>query len=213
MGGTTSRAVNARNGSPDPDGDDPLEPLVGEVPPPILELAESARTFVLSAIGVELDYEPETLPILDAYVKGARANLQARPEALPVVARAVGAYFGEVLRRRIDGFWRHREDPDDEWALCGRRVLVSVSPLGVALDCLTGSDEHEGPSAGLNLAPEDEALGRARIEMMPPVPEDEYHLFSTRLEVFEAVVETLRERMLEEGRESLVFEEADYDDE
>jgi len=203
--------VGVTNGSGDVE--DPFEPLVGEVPPPIAELGESARTFVLSAVGVELDYEPETLPILDAYVRGARAGVGDRPEALPVVAQAVAAYFGEVLRRRIDGFWRHRDDPNDEWEVCGRRALVSVSPLGIALECLAQSEDHDGPSAELRLAPEDRALAEARIAAMPPVPEDEYYLFSTRLEVIEAVVETLREQMREEGRESLVFEEGDYQDE
>jgi hypothetical protein len=205
--------VGEANGASDGNGEDPLEPLVGEVPPPVAELAESARTFVLSAIGVELDYEPETLPVLDAYVQTARRGVGDRPEALPVVAQAIGAYFGEVLRRRVDGFWRHRGDPNDPWEVCGRRALFQVSPLGIALECLAESDEHEGPSAELRLAPEDDALARERTEAMPPVPESEYYLFSTRLEVIEAVVETLRERMREEGRESLVFEESDYEDE
>src|SRR5205814_300436 len=83
--------------------------------------------FALSAVGVELDYEVETLPVLDAYLRVAAAGLADRPEAEPIVTRAVAAYFGEVVRRRMDGFWRHREDPNDEWELCARRALLSMS--------------------------------------------------------------------------------------
>jgi hypothetical protein len=207
----------AANGESNGSGDDDArqeEPVIGEVPATIYELSESCRRFAFSAIGVELDYEPETLPVLDEYLRVASRGVSDRPELEPLVARAAGAYFGEVLRRRVDGFWRHRPNlPDDEWELCSRRTLLSLSPLGLVLECLARSPDHAGPSGELRLAPDDAALAEERLALVPPVSEDEYYLLSTRLEVIETVYETLRDRMKVEGRESLVFDEDDYSDE
>lgn len=198
------------NGS---DEDHPYEGVLGDVPAEILELSESCRQFVVSAVGVELDYEVETIPVVDEYLRTAAAGLSDRPEARPVVTQAVAAYFGEVVRRRIDGFWRHREDPNDPWELCARRALMSMSPLGVVLEILERSAEHDGPSGELRLSPEDAKIADERLGRLPPVSEDEYYLLSTREEVIETVYEALRDALRAEGRESLVFEASDYDDE
>ena len=48
--------------------------MLGEIPAAILELAENCRQFALSAVGVELDYEVETLPILDEYLRVGEAR-------------------------------------------------------------------------------------------------------------------------------------------
>jgi hypothetical protein len=87
-----------------------------------------------------------------------------------------------------------------------------MSPLGVVLESLAKSSEHDGPSGELRLAPDDRALAEERLARVPPVSDDEYYLLSTRQEVIETVYEALRERLRTEGRESLVFEEADYQD-
>jgi hypothetical protein len=210
--------VNGENGASNGSGGDdeeeaPFGPVLGEIPAQILELSENCRQFALSAVGVELDYEVETLPVLDEYLRGAAAGIADRPEAAPLVTRAVAAYFGEVVRRRMDGFWRHREDPNDEWELCARRALLSMSPLGIVLESLAKTPEHDGPSGELRLAPDDRRLAEERLGRLPPVSDEEYHLLSTRQEVIETVYEALRERLRAEGRESLVFEEGDYDDE
>ena len=203
------------DGGGDPQGDRELEEefAVGEVPVEIHELAENCRKFALAAVGVELDYEPETLPVLDEYLRTASLAVRDRPELEPLITRAVAAYFGEVVRRRIDGFWRRREDPADPWELCGRRTLLSMSPLGMVAESLAKGGEHAGPSGELKLAPEDREIAQARLAVFPEVSEEEYYLLSTRLEVLEAVYEALRDHLRAEGRESLVFEEGDYEDE
>lgn len=194
------------------DGPDEL-PQLGEAPIAVLELAENCRQFVKRALGVEMDYDAETLPVLDAYLRTAGGDLATRPEAEPIVANTVAAYFGEVVRRRIDGMWRHRPSQADEWRLCAHRAFLSMSPLGIVLECLARSDEHPGPSAELALAGDDRAVAESRLAIFPPVSEDEYYMLSTRLEVIETTYEALRERMKAEGRESIVYEEEDYDDE
>src|SRR5260221_1953941 len=112
----------------------------------------------------------------------------------------------------MDGFWRRRPDPNDEWELCARRAFLSMSPLGMVLESLARSSEHSGPSGELGLAPEDRLLAEQRLLRMPPVPEDDYYRLSTRQQVIEVVYEALRGRMRAEGRDSLVFEESDYED-
>jgi hypothetical protein len=205
----------AGNGNGDGNGsdEDPYAGVLGDVPAQILELAENCRQYALSAVGVELDYEVETLPILDEYLRMAAAGLRDRPEAAPVVTQAVAAYFGEVVRRRMDGFWRHREDLNDPWELCARRALLAMSPLGIVLEVLERSTEHDGPSGELKLAPDDRRLADERLARIPPVSEEEFYLLSTRQEVIETVYEALRESLKSDGRESLVFEPSDYDDE
>jgi hypothetical protein len=204
--------VSGPNGSGEAD-DEPVGPVLGEIPGPILELSESCRQFALRAVGVELDYDAETLPILDEYLRLAAPGVADRPELEPLVARAAAAYFGEVVRRRIDGLWRELPDPHDGWVLYARRALLSMNPLGIVLESLARGPDHPGPSGELTLGPDDRKLAEERLARMPPVSEDEYYLLSTRLEVIETIYETLRDRMKAEGRESLVFEESDYDDE
>jgi hypothetical protein len=200
-------------GNGEDDEEKPFAPVLGEIPAEILERAETCRQFALSAVGVELDYDAETLPILDQYLRVASGGVRDRPELEPLIARTVAAYFGEVARRKIDGFWRHLPDPNDEWHLCARRALMSFSPLGVVLECLAENKEHDGPSGELRLAPSDSELAEERLARLPPVSEEEFYLLSTHLEVIETVYETLRGRLEEEGRASLVFEETDYEDE
>ena len=200
------------NGAGNGSDESPYEGVVGDVPAEILELSESCRQFTLSAVGVELDYEVETLPVLDEYLRVAAAGLSDRPEARPVVTQAVAAYFGEVVRHRVDGFWRHREDPNDPWELCARRALLSMSPLGIVLEILERTTEHDGPSGELRLSPEDRKVADDRLGRIPPVSEEEYYLLSTREEVIETVYEALRDALRAEGRESLVFEASDYDE-
>lgn len=204
---------NGKNGSSDGETTPRDEPVIGEVPGEILELAENLRQYVDRALKVELDYDAETLPVLDAYLKVVAGGVSDRPELEPLVARAAAAYFGEVVRRRIDGFWRLRPDPNDEWHICSRRALLSLSPLGMVLDAMAKGASPDGPSPELRLSPPDQALAEERLARFPPVPEDEYYLLSTRTEVIEVVYETLREQMKAEGRESTVFEAEDYDEE
>jgi hypothetical protein len=201
--------------TPDPDsnGEDegPDEPVFGEIPREILELAENCRSYVFQAIRVELDYEPETLPILDEYLNRAATTIDERPDAARLVASTAGAYFGEVVRRKLDGFWRKIGDTELDWQLCARHALVAMSPVGMIFETLARSPEHQGPSSELVLAPDDKQAAEARLAAIPPVSEEEFFLLSTRLEVIETVHEMLRDQMRSEGRETISFEPEDYE--
>ena len=68
-------------------------------PEAVRELAEACVGYVLGAVGVPLDYTPDTLPLLDHYLRTVPEN--AAGEVLALIAPAAGAYFGEVVRRTI----------------------------------------------------------------------------------------------------------------
>jgi hypothetical protein len=205
--------VTLENGASNGTDEQPEEELaIGEVPMAVHELAEACRRFVLSAVGVELDYSAETLPLVDEYLRVVKQSIVDRPETEPIVAGAIGAYFGEVIRARIDGFWRRKDKDSEEWLLAARRAYLSMSPLGMVLEAIAEGKERPGPSAELEFPEDERPAVETRLSVFPPVSEDEYYLLSTRLEVIEVVYEALRERMKADGRESLVYDEEDYRD-
>jgi hypothetical protein len=126
------------------------------------------------------------------------------------VGRALGAYFGVVLRARFSGFWRVPSPNVHDWQLCFRGVFLWMNPIGVGFDALYGSEEHDGPRSHLRTAPEDRDFLKLRLEAIPPVPEDEYYLFTTRYDVIETSVETLAARLEATGYGGSEFSEEDY---
>ncbi len=192
---------------PDQDHDHPRgEPA----PEPVLEASNACLEYVKRATGVTLDYTPETLSVLDHYLGLVRSDAKDRPELVPLIARAVGAYFGEVVRVVVPSFWRLPSPNVVDWQLCASAVFFAFNPIGAAYDALFESVEHDGPRSLFRVAPEDKDLLARRLEAMPEVPEDEYYLLTTRIEVIEAVVEALRARLEAKGYGESEFTEEDY---
>lgn len=184
---------------------------VAAAPDEIEELAEACRQYVLAATGVELDYTQDTLSVLDHYVLLARGGIEERPELITLAARAVGAYFGEVVRRTIPSFWALGSADVFDWRVCGTNAYLWINPVGVAYDALAGGVEHEGPPSELGVSAEEREIVEARLAELPDVPEDEYYLLCTRLEVIEVAYEALRLEMERQGTGDVVFDEGDYD--
>jgi hypothetical protein len=196
--------------------DDPVE---AAAPAEVLELAAACVRFVGSRLGIQPDFTNETLPLVDHYVAEGRAALGERPEALPLAAHAVGAYLGEVVRRRHRCWWRLDTAHPEAWRLEFELVLLAFYPVQVAHQLLTRACREHAGDAGASLSDEDapddlgaaedleeqhvEAFGgfelgesdrdavAARLAELPPVSEHEYYLPSTRLEVLDIVVEAL----------------------
>jgi hypothetical protein len=181
-------------------------------PPEIVELAEGCVRFVEAALGVRLDFEPETLPVLDHYLSTRRAELGDKPESRGLIARAVGAYFGEVVRRCVESFWHIRSDDPSTWEVRLAPVFLSFHPIGVAYDSLTHGDQY-GPTEYLRIEDEDREAIEARLAELPPATEDEFYLLSTRLEVLEIAVDAIKARMMSSGLGEVSFSDEDYEDE
>ena len=195
-----------------------------EVPREVAELAGACVAFVHRALGVTLDYQLETLPVLDHYLEEARAAARERPETAPVVAHASGAYFGEVLRRRHASWWRTEGDDPTYWAVQLQPVYLSIRPIEVVHAALLRAPEASfgrrvaegppGPSeelAPLELDEEDRVAIAARLAELPPVSDAEYHSLSTLLEVIDIAVEAIRARQLAAGEGEAHLGPDDYE--
>ncbi len=185
-------------------------PAVALPPEPIPEYASACLEYVRRALGFELDFTAETLPVLDHYVSTVRVALVERSEIPALVARAAGAYFGEVVRTVIPGFWRVPSPNVHDWQLCSRVAFLWVNPVGIAYDAIYGSSEHDGPRSMVRCAPEDRPFLERRLETLPPVPEDQFFLFTTRLEVLEVANEALHARLEEQGYGETELSDEDY---
>ena len=179
-------------------------------PDPVPEYAAACLEYVRRALAFELDFTAETLPVLDHYVTSVRETLAERPALAPLIARATGAYFGEVVRTVVPGFWRIPSANVHDWQLCCRFSYLWVNPVGIAFDALYGNVEHDGPRSLLRTSPEERPYLERRLETLPPVPEEQYFLFTTRLEVIEVANEALHARLEEQGYGDTELGEDDY---
>lgn len=183
-------------------------------PPPakVRDLADACVRFVERALGITLDYEPETLPVLDHWVQQARGQASARPEAAAVVAHAAGAYFGEVVRRRYACWWRAEGDDPGAFRIELEPVYLSFSPVQLIADALFHEGEAENETMEqLEIDDADREAVTARLAELPPVPEDEFFAPSTRLEVIDIAIDAIRARRLADGEPEAALGPADYE--
>ena len=182
------------------------------VPEQVRELAASCVRFVRASLGIELDFTHETLPLLDHYAIQAREDLRTRPEATTLLARSLGAYFGQVLALEFAGLWRVPSEDDQQWQMCLQLVYLATNPVGVAYDVLYAGHAHPGPSSELVLAPEDKQMVNDRLAALPPVSEAEFFTFSARYDAFHIAFAALRAQMQNDGLDDVWFEPEDYED-
>jgi hypothetical protein len=183
------------------------------IPETVHELAVNCVQFVQAAVGMQLDFTHETLPILDHYARIARQEVATRPEAAPLLAQAMGAYFGQVVAAELTGFWRAVDADTNQWLLCLQPVFLALNPVGVGFDVLFCGTDHAGPSSELRLAQQDREMVELRIAALPETSEEDYFTFSTRFDVVQIATEVLRSEMIEGGQEDVTFEAQDYSDE
>jgi hypothetical protein len=179
----------------------------------IRELSASCEQHVRDAVGLELDGTIETLPILDHYVRLSRDAVRERPELLPLLARTVGAYFGQVVSDHFGGFWSLTSPEVDSWYVCLRGVYLAFNPIGMAHAALTWSIDEElppGPPAELRLSRQDRAWVEQRLAALPPVREGDFFTLSTRVEGLEVAVAALGEQMAQAGNTDVVYDDDDY---
>jgi hypothetical protein len=169
-------------------------PSEHDTPPVVLDLADSCVRFVKRALRIELDYTPDTLPILDHYLREAQGV--ERDEVINLLAPAAGAYFGEVVRRHLGpSRWHWVSDDFGECRVEFDRCFLSFNPIGSALEAVLGS-EVEGYGSHLALLPEDEGLVRAALARTGEVAEDDFYRLAVRFEVLEQVVALLVEKAI-----------------
>jgi hypothetical protein len=205
---------NGSNGAgfhENPDSHDEPESEAEALPAPpaqVAELVAACMRFVASKYKVALDGTPDTLSLVDQYIREGRTAYEARPESIDLVAPAVGAYLGEVMRQEFAAEW-FAEGSHESWRLYFTHVFLSFNPVGIAREAITMKDEP-GWNAHLTLDPAERELIDARLAAMPDIDEDEYYLPTTRFDVITAVVETLRAHAESSGTGDVTFTRDDY---
>jgi hypothetical protein len=189
-------------------GQGPDLALAGQAPPNVAELSAACIRFVATRYGVHLDFMPDTLSVLDQWVRDAREELRERPEAVDLVESSAGAYLGEVVRRAFGAFWITEGDYRS-WRLALATVFCAFNPVGMVREALMLA-EAEGWHAHFELDPGEKEVIAARLEALPEVREDEFYAPSTRFDVVNLVVDALRERMRASGLGDVRFTAEDY---
>ncbi len=163
-------------------------PIAAGAPPRVHEYATQAVEYVRRAIGLELAYDSDTLPLLDHYLRSVPGD---QPATLELISLTSGAYFGEVVRRRLGGRW----DMSDDDVMAWRVVLptgVHFSPIGfVAAAIVRGELADLDLDTGLDAPPRMLPYVEQTLARMGEVTEDDYYSLCGRLDTLEHVHEVL----------------------
>jgi hypothetical protein len=159
------------------------------VPPRVREYAEQVVTYVRNALGVTLEYDSDTLPVLDHYLRTVdEAGGTAQPATIQLVIATSGAYFGEVVRRRLGGRWELSAE-DIEW----RMVLptgLNFAPAGFVAAAIAQADLDDLDSE-LDAPPRMRPYVQQALARMGEVSLDDYYSLCGRLDTLEHVHEVL----------------------
>lgn len=166
---------------------------MADAPAVVEDLALGAFRLVKERLGFELDFTPETLPVLDHYLEQIREEDDGRPDdkAVALVGPCAGAYFGEVVRRSLHGLRWHCPEGDYEgWRLEGEGVFLSFNPIGAALEALFAGPVP-GWNAHITVLPERRAPVDRSLEAAGPIREDDFYRLAVRHEVLEQTLRVL----------------------
>jgi hypothetical protein len=184
------------------------DPRDAPPPPVVAELAAACVRFVAAKYKVPLDFEPETLSLVDQYVRDGRGELSAKPETLDILQASIGAYLGETMRRAFGGNW-FCEGDHDGWRLDFTFVYLTFNPIGMAREALTLA-AADGWHGHLETDEGEREMLDERLRAMGEIDEEEYYLPTTRFDVVEVAVDTLRAKMQADGHGDVTFDADDY---
>lgn len=160
------------------------------VPSAAADLAAACVRAVQQSVGIELDFQQETLPILDHYLR--QLPKESTPELRELVAPMSGAYFGELLRRQFPSAQWQLVDPTaatlseySQWRLRFADADLSFNPIGIAMEILQQSEAADW-GAHLEIGARQRELVAAALKRSGErVRADDYYRFSVRFETIE----------------------------
>lgn len=162
---------------------------IHDAPSEIMDLAQACVRYVHDALGFTLDFTRETLPVLDHYLS---QNVRgSRQEAVDLMARVSGAYFGEVVRRSLPGVRWAEDEPDPRrQRLEFERIFLCFNPVGAALEAITGAPSEDWYTHFQVL--DDARLAvSAALEAGVEVSEEDFFTLGVRLETLEQVADVV----------------------
>jgi len=161
--------------------------MLDSVPPRVREYADQAVSYVRRALGIQLEYDSNTLPVLDHYLRNVPED---QPAALQLVVATSGAYFGEVVRQRLGGRWELADaDKEAQW----RVVLptgLNFSPVGFVAAAIARADLEDLDSE-IAAPPRMLPYVQRALARMGEVTVDDYYSLCGRLDTLEHVHEVL----------------------
>jgi hypothetical protein len=159
--------------------------MLDSAPPRVREYADQAVTYVQRALGITLEYDSNTLPVLDHYLRNVPDD---QPATLQLVVATAGAYFGEVVRQLLGGRWE-LADEDVQW----RVVLptgIQFSPGGFVAAAIARADPEDVDSE-IAAPPRMLPYVQQALARMGEVSIDDYYSLCGRLDTLEHVHEVL----------------------
>jgi hypothetical protein len=159
--------------------------MLDSVPPRVREYADQAVSYVQRALGIKLEYDSDTLPVLDHYLRTVPDD---QPAALELVVATSGAYFGEVVRQQLGGRWELGTQ-EAEW----RVVLptgINFSPAGFVAAAIARADLDDLDSE-IAAPPRMLPYVQRALARMGEVSLDDYYSLCGRLDTLEHVHEVL----------------------
>jgi hypothetical protein len=158
------------------------------VPARVREYADQVVEYVRRALGVTLEYDSDTLPLLDHYLRTLQEVGSGQPATVQLVVTTAGAYFGEVVRRRLGGRWETGGE-DVEW----RVVLptgLNFAPAGFVAAAIAMADLDDLDSE-FDAPPRMRPYVQRALERMGEVSVEDYYSLCGRLDTLEHVHEVL----------------------
>lgn len=190
------------------------------VPKAVEALANRCITHIKNRTQITLDYQSETLSLLDFFIQqmlkeeggGDIPSIgdHRRSEMMHLFAPTLGAYFGEMVRHEFPCRWRIDSADPKSWMIEFAHVPLRFSPVGAAAEAIV---ENEIDEWGCNLETrrdETQAL-HERLAAAPPVTEAEFFTLSTRFEVVQIAVDYLRARISKRVGTIQLLSSEDYD--
>lgn len=177
------------------------------LPQEVEDLVKLARLSVTKVIGVEPDLTPETLPLVDEYLRQATAGCSQ--EVRDLVVASVGVYFGEVVRRKLHGRWTLKGPLPEGWRVELLNCFLYLVPVGMAGEVMVGrqTDEYDG-----SFATQDD-LNEGLEELLreaAPISEEEYFSLAGRVDILQLAADWLVGRQLASGKPQRSYSAGDY---
>ena len=150
------------------------------------EYAAQTVAYVQRAVGVELAFDSDTLPLLDHYLRTVPTD---QPATTRLIVATAAAYFGEVVVRHLGGRWEATADDLGAW----RVVLptgLSFSPAGMVGAAIARAEVADLDTT-LDAPPKMQPYVEQALARMSPVTTDEFYSLCGRLDTLEHVHEVL----------------------
>ena len=167
------------------------------MPREVQDLVETAQRAVAEVVGVEPDLTPETLPLVDRYLRVVAPD--THEDVLEPVLASVGCYFGEVVRRKLNGRWAILDGGPGKWRVELTNCFLHFRPVGMAGEVYLQAQSEHYDGSFATLDEHSDAMAEMLGEAAPRT-EEEYFSLSGRVEVLQLAADWLVGRLLAKGK-------------